>query len=120
MSEASLTIVHLSDLHFGAITPGAPEAAVEAVRRIGPGLVIVSGDLTLRGTAREFGEAGAFLEALGVDPERLVCVPGNHDVPAYGQAERFARPLRRYRACVAGQAEEVGIHLSLSCHGSPR
>ncbi|MGW4668244.1 TIR domain-containing protein, partial [Streptosporangium sandarakinum] len=49
-----------------------------------PDLMIVTGDLTESGSRREFGEAAAFLTGLrvllGLEPQRLVVVPGPRDV----------------------------------------
>ncbi|WP_405177121.1 TIR domain-containing protein [Nocardia sp. NBC_01377] len=49
-----------------------------------PDLIVVSGDLTESGRPREVDEALTFLTGLrvllGLEPDRLVVVPGNHDV----------------------------------------
>lgn len=75
-----LTLLHVSDLHFGVHSVPAQVAAVE--RRITGGgydVVVVSGDLTQRARAREFARARAFLE-LAAAHSRVLAVPGNHDV----------------------------------------
>lgn len=88
----SPTILHLSDLHFGP--RGSYEPTLEklcldvrdlrAEFGVRPTVVVVTGDIahqSLRGT---YGPARHFLLALaskiGVPSERLVLVPGNHDV----------------------------------------
>ena len=88
------TIVHLSDLHFGALDDAVVEPLLRAVRDAAPDLVAVSGDLTQRARRGQFTQARDFLERL--DRPTLV-VPGNHDVPLYDVAARFTDPLRRYR-----------------------
>ena len=73
------TIAHLTDTHFG----NRPEVAernrrvIEAVRRLQPDVVIVTGDVADHGTAEEYAEAR---EALGVLLGPVLWCPGNHDV----------------------------------------
>lgn len=96
-------LLHISDLHFGAIEPGALEALGEAVQRAAPAAVVISGDLTMRGRAREFAEARAFLRRLDAP---LIATPGNHDVPHWNLPLRFGAPLRRYGRAIEGLASE--------------
>src|SRR6188508_1698757 len=92
------TIVHLSDLHFGASDPALVAAVLDEVRRLAPDVIAVSGDLTQRARHSQFRAARAFLEAL---PAPIVVVPGNHDVPLYNVFARFTDPLRGFRKHVA-------------------
>ena len=75
-----ITVLHVSDLHFG--TPAVPEQidAIEAMiqeRRFD--VVAVSGDVSQRARAGELLRARAFLrDAQRVS--RTIVVPGNHDV----------------------------------------
>ena len=96
-------LLHISDLHFGAIEPGALEALREAIRRVNAAAIVVSGDLTMRGRAREFDQARTFLRELGTP---VVATPGNHDVPHWNVPLRFAAPLRRYTRAVQDLASE--------------
>lgn len=94
-----LTILHLSDLHFGnknrfAGTDPAKLAAdfhhslVEEMKHasLEPelDLVIVTGDFAEVGKPVEFKDARAFLDGLrqaaGLHPTRFVLLPGNHDI----------------------------------------
>lgn len=93
----------MSDLHFGAIEPGALDALRDAIRGAAPDAVVVSGDLTMRGRAREFAQARAFLRGLGPP---VIATPGNHDVPHWHLPLRFAAPLRRYTRAVEGAASD--------------
>lgn len=108
----SCRIAHLSDLHFGRIETGAPEALLEALHAFAPRLILVSGDLTQRAFAGQFAAARDFLRRLPVAP---VCVPGNHDVPLLNPLARFAAPLRAYRrsidACVDRFHEDDDVAL---------
>lgn len=76
----AVTLVHLSDLHFGR---DCDLAMIDAVERIVPTLeasaVVVSGDLTQRARHGEFQAARRFLEQLGRSAPVLT-LPGNHDV----------------------------------------
>jgi 3',5'-cyclic AMP phosphodiesterase CpdA len=75
-----LTVLHVSDLHFG--WPAVPDQidAIEAIiqdRQFD--VVAISGDLSQRARAGEFQRAHAFIrDARRVS--RTIVVPGNHDV----------------------------------------
>lgn len=88
------SIVHLSDIHFGRVNYHVIPPLIEAVAKINPDLVAVSGDLTQRARAHQFKEARAFLDRL---PKPQIVVPGNHDVPLHNVFARFLQPLRKYR-----------------------
>ena len=96
------TVVHLSDLHFGAADPAVVTGLLDCVARLQPHVVAVSGDLTQRARRGQFRRARAFLDAL---PQPQVVVPGNHDVPLYNLLLRFGDPLRGYRRYITEQGE---------------
>lgn len=87
-------IIHLSDVHFGAVDAGVAELVVAKVNELAPDVVVVSGDLTQRAKTKEFLAARAFLELL---PQPQIVVPGNHDVPARNLFARFFTPLAKFR-----------------------
>jgi 3',5'-cyclic AMP phosphodiesterase CpdA len=58
------------------------------VRRLGPELVVASGDLTHRGRRVQHERAARFLGSLG---SPVLAVPGNHDLP-YTFPARFTSP----------------------------
>ena len=91
-------IAHLSDLHFGRHDPDVVAALTETLARIGPDLVVVSGDLTQRARRAEFAAAAEFLNA--VAGPRLV-VPGNHDLPLFNWPGRLVAPTWRYDRHIA-------------------
>ena len=94
-------IAHLSDIHFGAIdlkVVAGTEAWLEAAQ---PDLVIISGDFTQRARREQFQDASAWLNRLRAAGHRILAVPGNHDVPLYDVARRFAAPLRRYKRYIS-------------------
>ncbi|MDQ2701631.1 MAG: metallophosphoesterase [Pseudomonadota bacterium] len=95
------TLVHLSDLHFGAIDEALLAPLAQAVADARPDLVVVSGDLTQRARTRQFRAAAAWLRTL---PGPQLVVPGNHDVPLYDVLRRFMAPLVRFRRHIEDQA----------------
>jgi 3',5'-cyclic AMP phosphodiesterase CpdA len=96
------TLLHLSDLHFGRIDPATLAPLLASAKEIRPDVVLVSGDLTQRARRRQFREARDFLAAL---PQPQIVVPGNHDVPLYNVALRFADPLANYRRYITDDLE---------------
>jgi 3',5'-cyclic AMP phosphodiesterase CpdA len=86
-------LLHVSDLHTGTREESEVEQALQAlVLRIGPELVVASGDLTNRGTRDEHERAARFLRTLGPP---VLAVPGNHDLP-YTFPARFTRPWAEF------------------------
>ena len=88
------SLAHLSDMHFGALNHEVVSPLTEAINRINPDVVAVSGDLTQRARSYQFKEARAFLDRL---PNPQIVVPGNHDVPLHNLYARFFQPLHKYR-----------------------
>ena len=75
-----LTVLHVSDLHFGRPMVPAHIAALESLVSDRPfDVVAVSGDLSQRARAGEFQRAAVFLRDAG-RVSRTIVVPGNHDV----------------------------------------
>ena len=92
-------LFHVSDLHFGYEDTAALDWFAAEVARERPAAVICTGDLTMRGSAREFAAAQAYLAGLAAP---LWLVPGNHDVPYYHHMlRRMTRPYDRFGALAA-------------------
>lgn len=90
-----LTILHVSDLHFGPpYVPKVGEALLKVAPSLHPDVVVVSGDLTQRAKPAQFAAAKAFID--GFPPVPKIVVPGNHDVPLFRVAERLLQPLGQY------------------------
>jgi len=74
------SVVHLSDLHFGALADRALiEAALDLVPDLEPNAIVLTGDLTQRARHGEFQAVRLLVGEL----ERtapVMAVPGNHDV----------------------------------------
>ncbi len=96
LDGAGLSILHVSDLHFGPpYLSEVGEALLRQAEALDPDVIVASGDFTQRAKPEQFRAARAFLERL---PEAdLVVCPGNHDVPLYRVLERLFSPLDNYR-----------------------
>lgn len=104
MSEhpESLSILHISDVHFGSTVVPEQVEAIEALthaRRYN--VIAISGDLSLRARAGELQRARVFVRDLRrVSP--VIVVPGNHDVAWWRSpmhlrgAETMYAPYRRH------------------------
>ena len=62
------------------------------VERIGPELIVASGDLTHRGRRDQHEHAARYLHSFGAP---VLAVPGNHDLP-YTFPARFTRPWAEF------------------------
>ena len=98
----TVTLVHLSDLHFGGLADLAQIEAVEAlVPDLEPDVIVLSGDLSQRARHGEFQRARALVRDFGrVAP--VYALPGNHDVQwwwrpfiPFGSAGKY-RKYRQY------------------------
>jgi 3',5'-cyclic AMP phosphodiesterase CpdA len=101
-----LTILHLSDVHFGPpYVPEVGEALLRAAAELEISLVVASGDFTQRAKPEQFAAARAFLDRLPDVPR--VVTPGNHDVPLYRIFERLFDPYRYYRQYMSQELDSV-------------
>jgi 3',5'-cyclic AMP phosphodiesterase CpdA len=91
------TIAHLSDVHFGRHDPEVVAAVETYLFERRPDLVVISGDFTQRARVEQFRLAAEFIDRIEAGGLPVLAVPGNHDVPLYDVARRFARPLHRYK-----------------------
>lgn len=104
-----LTILHVSDLHFGPhFVPRAADALLRGAADLEPDIVVISGDLTQRAKRHQFEEARAYMAKLPRVP--TVVVPGNHDVPVYRVVERIFRPHALYKEYITAQLDAVLYH----------
>ena len=98
MTSGVVTIVHLSDLHFGGFADLKQIEALDSfLPSLDPTAVAVSGDLTQRARHGEFQAAHLFLKRVRVVAPTLV-VPGNHDIQWWrsplglrGQRRKYAK-----------------------------
>jgi 3',5'-cyclic AMP phosphodiesterase CpdA len=99
VTEATpVTIVHLSDLHFGGYADLRQiEALDNVLPTLNPTAVVVSGDLTQRARHGEFQAAHLFISRVRLCAPPLV-VPGNHDIEwwksplgLFGERRKYAK-----------------------------
>ena len=94
MTTGGTTLLHISDVHFGAQDEHAVETIHAAAGDMRADALVISGDLTQRGAHSEFGEAAAWLDRFSIP---VLVVPGNHDTPLLNMSARIASPFRRFR-----------------------
>jgi len=101
-----ITLLHVSDLHFG---PPYVEHVGEAVQTFAaalkPDAIVASGDFSQRAKEEQFAAARAYLDRLPRVP--IVVTPGNHDVPLYRVAERLLDPYRHYKKHIQEELDTV-------------
>src|SRR5688572_15798190 len=104
-----LSLLHISDLHFGPyFLPDVGEAVLRAAVTLEPDIIVASGDFTQRAKPAEYEAAHNFLARL--PPVPLVVTPGNHDVPLYRVMERLFTPYDLYRQHISQELDTVLRH----------
>ncbi len=105
--EVDAVVWHISDLHFGKLNKVQPDprrlaytmaTLATEFRSAMPDVVIVSGDISSKAAPAEFDDFKVFCQIFsrevwqGTFPERILVVPGNHDVTweSNGTADRMA------------------------------
>ena len=102
-----LTLFHASDLHFGAEDTAALAWFADRVAAEKPDAILCTGDLTMRGTTREFDRAAHWLAQFDTP---WWIEPGNHDVPYYWELpRRLSRPFARFEAMRARTHQHHGL-----------
>lgn len=101
-----LTLLHVSDLHFGPpFVPKVGDALIAFAHSVAPDLIVASGDFTQRARPEQFQQAADYLATLPAVP-KIVC-PGNHDVPLYHLWDRFFNPHEHYLRYIADELNSV-------------
>lgn len=99
--SATTRLLQVSDVHFGTERDGAVDALLALHAALAPDVVVLSGDLTQRATARQFEAARAFADAMALagptGGSTVLALAGNHDVPLWAFWTRLLAPYRRYR-----------------------
>jgi 3',5'-cyclic AMP phosphodiesterase CpdA len=103
MSTNPITIIHLSDLHFGGFADLRQiEALEEFLPSLGATALAVSGDLSQRARHGEFQAAHVFMHRMRMRIPAII-VPGNHDIEWWksplgllGEKRKYAKYLRYY------------------------
>ena len=99
-------LLQISDLHFGTEKPEVMAALVALAAEKKPDVLVVSGDITQRATAEQFGSAKAFCDSLGIT--EMVSLPGNHDIPLFNLFARMVSPYAAYQKAF-GKTLEPGL-----------
>jgi 3',5'-cyclic AMP phosphodiesterase CpdA len=128
MSDAPITVVHLSDLHFGGHADLEQIEALEGfLPTLGAAAMVISGDVSQRARHGEFQAAHAFLQRLRRHAPTLI-IPGNHDIEWWrsplglaGRDVKYAKYARYFGeltpvleipgAIVAGALSSYGVAL---------
>ncbi len=97
-------LLQISDPHFGTEQPLVIEALLRLASQQRPDLLVLSGDITQRARAAQFGQARAFIDRLGAP---VLAVPGNHDIPLFDVWSRLRRPYARHVAAFGADLEPV-------------
>jgi predicted MPP superfamily phosphohydrolase len=108
MGPRPLTLLHLSDLHFGhgadastrfdqrMVTAQIVADVGRLAERLGPpDFVLITGDVAFSGEKAPYEQAGRWinglLDRLGIQARQVLVVPGNHDVDRKRAREKLAR-----------------------------
>jgi 3',5'-cyclic AMP phosphodiesterase CpdA len=97
------TLLQVSDPHFGTEQAGVERALVHLARELNPDVLLMTGDITQRATAAQFGAARSFAERIGAP--HLLVVPGNHDIPLFALGARLLSPYARLQAAFGPDLE---------------
>jgi len=128
--------IHISDLHFRTgdqynrnVVLDSLLEDVNELQQTGfvPDFIFITGDLAFSGKSAEYAIASQFLKDIqrrsGVPSERIICVPGNHDVDRSRVTPFFARSLRAINDSdlvseVIGNASELSLFTDRHAHYS--
>jgi 3',5'-cyclic AMP phosphodiesterase CpdA len=126
MSDGEVVIAHLSDLHYGGHADLAQLEELETfVPALGPGAIVITGDLSQRARHGEFQAARAFIRRLHGSVPTLV-IPGNHDAQWWcspfgirGQRIKYGKYQRYFGPDLTPTLEIPGatIASALTSHG---
>lgn len=105
-------LLQISDMHFGTEQPNVMAALLALSNDKKPDALVVSGDITQRATAKQFKDAKAFCDRLGI--AQMVSLPGNHDIPLFNLFARVLHPYAAYQKAF-GQALEPELITPALC-----
>jgi 3',5'-cyclic AMP phosphodiesterase CpdA len=97
-------LLQISDPHFGTEQAPVVEALVAWSLQQRPDVLVLSGDITRRARASQFGVARAFPDRLGVP---VLAIPGNHDIPLFNMGARLLHPYARHGEAFGDELEPV-------------
>jgi len=124
-----LRLLHLSDIHLHDSSVEAQRLDLDAavrrrllvdlgglVTRTGPcDAVLVVGDIGARGAPTDYDEAANFLtgvtELVGCEQDRIICVPGNHDIDRHSHTPTHDAIRRQLRTCKPNEINDLLVRL---------
>jgi 3',5'-cyclic AMP phosphodiesterase CpdA len=106
MTSESLTLFHVSDIHFGLEDTQALEWVRQQIADRRPDAVVITGDHTMRARHHEFAAATRWINALEVPVTISI---GNHDMPYFNLIERFLTPYKRFEGMRAVVEREIDL-----------
>jgi len=109
-----MKLAFITDIHFGRLTAGAVEALLADLRTQQPDLILIGGDVTQRGLAKQYRECQKFLSTL---PAPWLCVIGNHDVPAWNLFQRFTNPYGPYQKFITRDLNPTWVNETIAIQG---
>lgn len=113
MSDTSpVVIAHISDIHCGSryYVQELADAVIREVNEAKPDVVVVTGDLTDMGFHGEYLEVRVLLD--GIECEKMLVVPGNHDARNVGQVHFEAQFGPRSQEIRHGGVHIIGMDSS--------
>lgn len=102
----SVTLFHVSDVHFGTEDRAALAWFAAAVASERPDAVLLTGDLTAAARKTEYRDAEAWLATLNAP---VLLEPGNHDLPVYNPLARLLTPFGRFNRLEAAIERELAL-----------
>ena len=89
----SISILHLTDLHFSHAGGGENLCLKNWLRDKGMDYVLISGDLTAGADSVEYRRAAGWIKEIELSGIKAAVVPGNHDIGYWGNAASLGRQL---------------------------
>ena len=96
-----ITLVHLTDLHFGANdSPKRTELLKEWIGSRGEQYILISGDLTRMARREEYDKAALWIHEVESTGAKVAVVPGNHDISYWENASSLMGQVlgRKYQS----------------------
>lgn len=100
-----ITLLQISDPHFGTEQAPVVEALVSLVKTQQPEFAIWSGDITQRAHHTQFASAKDFSNRLAIP--HLLAIPGNHDIPLFNIIARIFYPYSGYQRVFGNDLEPI-------------
>lgn len=113
-------LLQISDPHFGTEQPPVVAALLDLARQLMPDVVALTGDITQRARKSQFAAATQFVAQL--PSNRIIAIPGNHDIPLFNLVARVFAPYANYRRAFGIDLEPLyeDDHILVICVNTTR